>query len=198
MNEAKNRPVRAALYARVSTTDQDARMQLEELRELAAQRLWNLTGVYVDHSSGAIRERPQLERMMADARRGRFDLVAVWKFDRFARSTTHLLAALEEFRSLNIDFISHREAIDTSTHVGKMVFVVVAAVAELERNLIRERVQAGIDRAKRNGKQLGRPKSGADPHVVQELQSVGLSQRQIARKLGVSRSTVARLLQKPS
>lgn len=182
---------RAALYCRVSTSDQHADMQLAELREQAKHRGWEIVGEYVDEGvSGAKASRPQLDALMADARRRRFDVVAVWKFDRFARSTTHLLSALEEFQALGLNFLSLREAVDTSTPMGKMVFTVVGAVAELERSLIRERVVAGLERARRRGKRLGRPQAEVDVVRALDLKRQGKSLRQIAKALGVSRTTV--------
>lgn len=185
---------RAAIYARVSTSDQSADMQLAELREHARRRGWTIAGEYVDSGvSGAKSSRPQLDMMMADARRRRFDLVICWRFDRFARSTGHLLAALEEFHGLGVDFVSLHESIDTSTPLGRMVFTVVAAVAELERSIIVERVRAGIARARAKGKRLGRPPgSGIDAGQVQRLLAEGLSTRAVAAKLGIGVGSVCR------
>jgi DNA invertase Pin-like site-specific DNA recombinase len=127
-------------------------MQLAELREYIRNRKWKITGEYVDKGiSGASDSRPELNRLMADANRRRFDVVAVWKFDRFARSVSHLLRALETFRALGIEFVSLSENIDTSTPTGKMVFTVLASVSELERSLIGERVRAGLRNAKARG-----------------------------------------------
>jgi DNA invertase Pin-like site-specific DNA recombinase len=151
--------LKIAIYARVSTkTGQDPEMQLAELREYTRNRRWKIAGEYVDKGiSGASDSRPELNRLMADASRRRFDVVAVWKFDRFARSVSHLLRALETFRALGIEFVSLSESIDTSTPTGKMVFTVLASVAELERTLIGERVRAGLRNAKTRGTRLGRP-----------------------------------------
>jgi DNA invertase Pin-like site-specific DNA recombinase len=151
--------LKIAIYARVSTKNgQDPEMQLAELREYARNRRWKIFGEYVDKGiSGASDSRPELNRMMADANRLRFDVVAVWKFDRFARSVSHLLRALETFRTLGIEFVSLSESIDTSTPTRKMVFTVLASVAELERSLIGERVRAGLRNAKARGMRLGRP-----------------------------------------
>src|SRR5579863_2123860 len=150
---------RAAIYARVSTSrGQDVGMQLAELRELCRHRHWKVASEFVDKGvSGATDSRPELNRMMDEAHRGKFSVVAVWKFDRFARSVSHLLRALETFRSLGIEFVSLSEAIDTMTPAGKMVFTVLGAVAELERSLIGERVKAGLRNAKAKGTRLGRP-----------------------------------------
>jgi DNA invertase Pin-like site-specific DNA recombinase len=151
---------------------------------------------YVDvGESGAKDSRPQLNELMAAARKRHFDAVVVWRFDRFARSTKHLLLALEEFRSLKIQFVSYQESIDTTSPLGQALFTIVSAVAQLERELIRERVSAGIRNARARGKKLGRPKSGVDTERIQELNAQGLSLRQIAATLGVGYGTVrARLL----
>jgi DNA invertase Pin-like site-specific DNA recombinase len=152
---------RVALYCRVSTTGnngQDPAMQVRELREYCKHRGWKVYDEYVDRGiSGSKDSRPELNRLMADANRRRCDVVAVWDFSRFARSTSHLLRALETFSALGISFVSLREQIDTDTPTGKMVFTVLASVAELERSLIGERVRAGLRNAKAKGKRLGRP-----------------------------------------
>lgn len=150
-------PIRAAIYARVSTTNngQDPSMQTRELREYCERRGWGIAGEYVDVGiSGAREKRPELDRLIADAHRRRFDAVVVWRFDRFARSVSHLLRALETFKALGIEFVSLSEQIDTSTPAGKLVFVGLGAVAELERSLITERVRAGLRNARFKGKRL--------------------------------------------
>jgi DNA invertase Pin-like site-specific DNA recombinase len=139
--------------------------------------------------------------LMDDARKRRFDVVLVWRFDRFARSTKHLILALEEFRNLGIDFVSYQENIDTSSPLGGAIFTIISAVAQLERDIIAERVRAGLRRASEHGKQLGRPKAQVSTEDVVRLHSEGLSHRQIAARLGCSRTAVARRLQvaqKPS
>jgi DNA invertase Pin-like site-specific DNA recombinase len=147
----------AALYCRVSTDQQSVAMQLRELREYAKRRGWHIVAEYTDSGiSGAKDSRPELNKLMADAHKRRFDAVVVWKFDRFARSVSHLLRALETFRAEGVEFVSYSEQIDTSTPAGKMVFTVLGAVAELERSLIGERVKAGLRNAKARGIQLGR------------------------------------------
>jgi len=149
---------RVALYARVSSTDQNPAMQIRELREFCKARGWMIFDEYIDRGiSGAKDSRPQLDRLMQDAYRRRFDVMAVWRFDRAARSVSHLLRVLETFRSLAIEFVSLSEQIDTTTPTGKMVFTVLGAVAELERSLIAERVRAGLRNAKAKGTRLGRP-----------------------------------------
>jgi len=183
----------AVLYARVSTRNngQEPETQLLPFREYAQNRGLTIVEEYIDHGvSGAKDRRPKLDALMAAARKGQFDTVIVWKFDRFARSVRHLVQALEEFQSLGIHFISLTEAIDTSTPMGRMVFTVLGAVAELERSLICERVTSGLVRARKQGKQLGRPKIIVDREQVRKLQKDGLSVRSIAAKLQVSKSTV--------
>jgi DNA invertase Pin-like site-specific DNA recombinase len=150
--------MKAAIYARVSTSNngQDPTMQTRELREYCERRGWAVAGEYVDIGiSGTKEKRPELDRLMGDAHRRRFDAVVVWKFDRFARSVSHLLRALETFKTQGIDFVSYSEQMDTSTPAGKMVFTVLGAVAELERSLIVERVRAGLRNARAKGKSLG-------------------------------------------
>jgi len=147
--------MRVAIYARVSTANngQDPTMQTRELREYCERRGWQFAGEYVDVGiSGTKEKRPELDRLIADAHRRRFDVVVVWKFDRFARSVSHLLRALETFQALGIHFVSLSESVDTSTPAGKMVFTVLGAVAELERSLIVERVKAGLRNARRKGR----------------------------------------------
>jgi len=189
---------RVALYARVSTRNngQDPETQLMALREFARARGFNLVDEYVDVGiSGSKEKRPALDQLMADARKRKIDAVLVARFDRFARSTRHLIQALEEFDALGVDFISLSESIDTSTPMGKMVFTIISAVAELERSLIRERVVMGIERAKAQGKRLGRPPgTNANSRKIQKLKSQGLSVRAIAKEMNISKSTVSRLL----
>ncbi|MFH1464674.1 MAG: recombinase family protein [Pseudomonadota bacterium] len=185
-----------ALYARVSTTGkgQDAELQLEELRREAQQRGWQVVGEYLDEVSGSSDRRPGLDQLMETARAGRLDLVAVFRFDRFARSTRHLLAALEEFRLLGIDFVSLREQVDTSTPMGKAMFTIIAAVAELEKDIIRERVVAGVRRAQAAGRHCGRPRREIDLRATKALLAQGHSFRQVADMLGLPRSTLQRRL----
>jgi DNA invertase Pin-like site-specific DNA recombinase len=189
------REPRAGLYARVSTKDQDPELQLDELRRVADQRGWTVVEAYVDHGvSGAKAKRPALDQLMDDARAGKLDVVAVWKFDRFARSTQHLLQALEEFRACGVDFISVRESIDTSTPMGKMVFTLIAAVAEMERAMIRERVQAGVDRARAAGKHCGRPPVEIDLRPAVAMLDQGHSLSTTSSALGTCRATLRKRL----
>jgi DNA invertase Pin-like site-specific DNA recombinase len=185
--------MRAAIYGRISTSNhgQDIGLQTRELRQFCEARGWQVAGEYLDEGiSGAKDSRPELNRLMADASRRRFDVVAVWKFDRFARSVTHLLRALETFNSLGIAFVSLSEQIDTTTPTGKMIFTVLGAVAELERSLIAERVRAGLRNARAKGKRLGRPRVAVDAAQIARLRAQGHSWPHIARELGVSVGTV--------
>ncbi len=159
------------------------------------ERGWELFNEYADNGiSGTKDSRPALNELMNDAKKRRFDTVLVWRFDRFARSTKHLILALEEFRGLGIDFVSYQENIDTSSPLGSAIFTIISAVAQLERDIIAERVKAGLRRAKENGKKLGRPRVGVDPKQISELRSQGLSLRLIARETGISRTTVSEIL----
>jgi DNA invertase Pin-like site-specific DNA recombinase len=188
--------MRAAVYARVSTSNhgQDPAVQLREIAEYCARRGWTVTAEYVDVGiSGSKEKRPELDRLLADGHRRKFDAVVVWKFDRFARSVSHLLRALETFQSLGIEFVSLTEGVDTSTPAGKMVFTVLGAVAELERSLICERVRAGLRNARAKGKQLGRPKKVLDVARIGQLHSAGRSWRKIARVMGCSAKTCRRV-----
>lgn len=183
-----------ALYARVSTLDQNCEMQLQDLRRFAGQR-FGQAHEYVDVGvSGAQRRRPQLDTLLADAHRRRFDVVLVWKFDRFARSLKHLIDSLEEFRALGIDFVSYTEGVDTTTPSGQLLFHVVGAVAQFERDLIAERVRAGIAHARAMGKRIGRPRAPIDAPAVSRLRTEGKSLRQIAKILAVPVSRVRRAL----
>jgi DNA invertase Pin-like site-specific DNA recombinase len=168
-------------------------MQLNELREYAHRRGWQVVGEYVDRGiSGAKDSRPELNRLIGDAHKRRIDVVCVWRFDRFARSTSHLLRALETFGALGIEFCSLSEQLDTSTPAGKMVFTVLGAVAELERSLIAERVRAGLRNAVAKGKRLGRPPVDISESQVRALLGSGLSLKTIGKRLGVSTATVCR------
>jgi len=166
-------------------------MQTRELRQCAGARGWNVAGEYIDAGvSGAKDSRPELNRLMADAHKRRFDVVCIWRFDRFAGSASHLLRALETFKALGIDFVSYSEQMDTSTPAGKMVFTVLGAVAELEPSLIVERVRAGLRNARAKGKRLGTPRVGVDTAKIGRLRAQGRTVREIADELGYSRSLV--------
>jgi DNA invertase Pin-like site-specific DNA recombinase len=168
-------------------------MQTRELRQFAEVRSWTVAGEYIDAGvSGAKDSRPELNRLMADAHKRKFDVVCVWRFDRFARSVSHLLRALETFKALGIDFVSYSEQMDTSTPAGKMVFTVLGAVAELERSLIVERVRAGLRNARAKGKTLGRPRVAVDAAKIASLRATGASWQTISRQLGISAGTAKR------
>jgi DNA invertase Pin-like site-specific DNA recombinase len=167
--------MRVGIYARVSTRDQSCDLQLRDLRAYCAARQLTVAREYVDAGvSGTKDSRPQLNELMADARKRKLDAILVWRFDRFARSTRHLLLALEEFRGIGLQFISYQENIDTGTPLGQALFVIIAAIAELERGLICERVSAGIRNARAKGKRLGRP---ASTLTLAALQSCRLQER---------------------
>jgi DNA invertase Pin-like site-specific DNA recombinase len=187
--------MRVAIYARVSTANngQDPTMQTRELQEYATRRGWTVAGEYVDIGiSGTKEKRPELDRLMSEAHKRRFDIVAVWRFDRFARSVSHLIRALETFRALGIEFVSLSESVDTSTPTGKMVFTVLGAVAELERSLIVERVKAGLRNARAKGKRIGRPKVEADATRIAALRKAGRSWSEITRETGLTKGTAQR------
>jgi DNA invertase Pin-like site-specific DNA recombinase len=198
--KSHSRSVRAVIYARVSTTNngQDPSMQTRELHEYCLRRGWTAVGEYVDAGiSGTKERRPRLDALMADAARRKFDIVVVWKFDRFARSVSHLLRALENFQALGIEFVSLSEQLDTSTPTGKMVFTVLGAVAELERSLIVERVRAGMRNARSKGKRIGRPpRTVLSPEVRKSIAEAywcrKASFRQLAKRFDTSIGTVQR------
>ena len=172
-------------------------MQTRELAEYCERRGWQVATEYVDVGiSGSKEKRPQLDKLMADAHQRRFDAVIVWKFDRFARSVSHLLRALETFQALGVHFVSLSESLDTSTPAGKMVFTVLGAVAELERSLIVERVKAGLTAARAKGKRLGRPRCVVDASRIAQLRAQGRSWRKIARVMQCSAKTCRRAGQK--
>ncbi len=163
------------------------------------ERGWELFNEYTDNGvSGTKDSRPALNELMNAARKRRFDTVLVWRFDRVARSTKHLILALEEFRNLGIDDESYQENIDTSSPLGSAIFTIISAVAQLERDIIAERVKAGLRRAVENGKKLGRPMASIDSEKLYRLRSEGLSHRAIATRLGISHSTVGQILRNHS
>jgi len=190
VNAGKQKTV--ALYARVSTAEQNCEMQLGDLRRFASQRFGRVYE-YVDVGvSGAQRRRPQLDALIKEAHKRLFDVVLVWKFDRFARSVKHLVDSLEEFRALGIDFISFTEGIDTTTPSGELLFHIMGAVAQFERDLIAERVRAGIAHARAMGKRIGRPPAAIDVGEVVRLRGQGMSLRSVARTLSIPVSRVRR------
>jgi DNA invertase Pin-like site-specific DNA recombinase len=188
--------MRAALYARVSThAGQDPTMQLRELRDLCERRGWDVGGIFTDVGvSGAQERRPQLDLLLADCRKRLFDVVAVYRYDRFARSVRQLVNALAEFDALGIQFVSLHEGVDTSTPNGRLVFGIFATIAEFERELIRERVKSGLAVARARGKQLGRPRLKFDLERVSQMRAAGCSWRAIGRALGVGVATAREAL----
>jgi DNA invertase Pin-like site-specific DNA recombinase len=179
---------------RVSTVDQHPETQLHDLRQLAAQRGYEVVAEYTDRISGAKARRPGLDEMMKEARRGRFDIVLVWASDRIARSVKHFLEILDELNRLNIEFVSFREQIDTGGPLGRAVVVIIGAIAELERNLIIERVRAGMRRARLEGRHIGRRPLDIDSDSIRTAHAQGMSLSQIAKLHSVSRTTVHRVL----
>ncbi len=188
---------RVAVYVRVSTKGQSVDMQLNDLERYASERRLNVFKVYQDEGvSGTKEKRPALDELMNDAGKRRFDAVLVWRFDRFARSTRHLVTALHEFRNLGIDFISYQENIDTSSPLGEAIFTIISAMSKLERDIIAERVKGGLRKARAKGKRLGRPKSKIDTDKVIEYRKQNKSIRQIATALNLSKGTVQRALER--
>jgi len=189
---------RVALYARVSTTGhgQDVGLQLDELRQITQQRGWAVVGEYSDEGiSGAKTSRPALDRLINDARAGKIDLVVVWKLDRLGRSLQHLLGLLDQFQSFGVGFVSLRDAgIDTTSPQGRLLLQLLGAFSEFERALIRERVQAGLVRAKAKGIKLGRPERDVDIGRAKRMIAEGRTQRQVAMALRVPRTTLRRAL----
>src|SRR5579859_5222092 len=185
---------RAALYMRVSTLDQHPETQLYDLRQMAQQRGYQIVEEYTDRISGAKAKRPGLDAMMCDARRGKFDVVLVWASDRIARSVKHFLDVLDELNRLNIEFVSFREQIDTGGPLGRAIVVIIGAIAELERNLIIERVRAGMRRARLEGRSIGRRPLELDHIAILRDRQRGHSLGQLARTYRVSRTTIHRVL----
>jgi DNA invertase Pin-like site-specific DNA recombinase len=184
--------MRVALYARVSTLNgQNPEMQLSELREYAARRGWTITEEFVDQGvSGCKESRPALNRLMADARRRRFEIIACWKIDRFGRSLKQLVNALADLESYGVAFVSLRDNLDLSSPSGRLMFQIIGAMSEFEKALVQERVACGLRNAVRNGKTLGRPKRIVDRDRILAMKAEGMSLRDIADKLGVGYGTV--------
>ncbi len=185
---------RCALYMRVSTIDQHPETQLHDLRAMAAQRGYEIIREYTDRISGAKPKRPGLDDMLHDAHKHRFDVVLVWAFDRIARSTRHFLEVLDELNHLNIEFISFRENVDTGGPLGRAMIVIIGAIAELERNLIIERVRAGMRRAKLEGRHIGRRPLEVDRIAILRDRDRGTSLSNIAKAHRISRSMVSKIL----
>ena len=189
---------RAALYSRVSTYDQNPQTQILDLRQMATQRGYEVVAEFTDKISGTKSKRPGLDQMMADARRGRFDVVMTWACDRIARTTRHFLEVLDELSRLKIEFVSFRESIDTAGPLGRAIVVIIGVVAELERSLIVERVRAGMRRARLEGQHIGRTPLVLDTLAIQQDRHQGQSIRQIAKGHRVSTATVQRVLRQYS
>lgn len=186
---------KAAIYARVSTPDQHLENQILDLRELASQRGFEVVREYTDRGiSGGKAKRPGLDAMMADARRGEFSVVLVAAFDRIARSTKNFLEVIDELHELGTEFVSAREAIDTSGPMGRMFVTMVGSIAELERSLIVERIKAGMRRARLEGQRLGRAPLDIDHEALVRDRLAGMSLTSVARKYGVSRASVVRFV----
>jgi len=185
---------RAALYLRVSSVDQNPETQLYDLRQMAAQRGYQIVAEVTDKISGVKARRPGLDSLMQDARRGRFDVVLVWASDRIARSVKHFLEVLDELNRLGIEFVSFREQIDTGGPLGRAIVVIIGAIAELERNLIIERVRAGMRRARLEGRHIGRRPLELDRAAILRDRQHGQSLGQLARNYSTSRATIHRVL----
>jgi DNA invertase Pin-like site-specific DNA recombinase len=180
---------RAAVYTRVSTVDQNLQTQLLDLKQMAAQRGYEIVAEFSDCISGAKSKRPGLDELMREARRGRFDVVLVWASDRIARSVAHFLQVLDELNHLGVEYCSYRENLDTTGPLGRAIVIIVGAVAELERNLIVERVKAGMRRARLEGRHVGRKPLAIDRQAILRDRQYGMSLGQIARAHGISRTT---------
>ena len=186
---------RVAIYVRVSTKDQSVDMQLNDLERYSKERGLRIFKVYKDNGvSGTKESRPALNELMGDAKKRKFDGVLVWRFDRFARSTKHLVTALYEFRNLGIDFISYQENIDTSSPLGEAIFTIISAMSTLERDIIAERVKGGLRKAKAKGRLLGRPKSKIDISKLIEYRKQKMSIRRIAVEMSLSKGTIEKAL----
>ncbi len=182
--------LRAAIYARVSTLDQEPENQLQELRRYVEARGWTATE-YVDRGvSGSKERRPALDKLLADAKRRKFDVLVCWRLDRLGRNLRHLIGFLDDLQALGVSFVSLAEGIDATTPAGKLQMHILCAIAEFERARIAERVKAGLERARKAGKRLGRPRLNALPKQV----PAGLTVRQAAKLWGVSKSTASRRL----
>lgn len=193
-----NQVPRVALYARVSTSNhgQDVGLQLDELRQVAQQRGWAAFEFVDDGVSGAQESRPALDRMMADARAGTLDLVVVWKLDRLGRSLGHLIQLLDELQHIGVGFISLRDSgIDTTSATGRLMLHILGAFASYERELIRERVVAGVRRAQASGTHCGRPVVDIDLRPAVSMLDAGYGLKAISKSIGVSRATLRRRLE---
>ena len=182
---------RSIIYARVSTRDQNIEIQLSDLRSYAKTRGFTIVLEYIDYGSGSQNDRVEYLKMLDDVHKRKCDFILVWKFDRFARSTKELINALEEFKVLGVDFISYKENIDTSTPAGKALFTLISAFAEFEREILVERVRSGMQKAKAEGKHIGRPRkiTAKQRKTVEQLTQQGFSYTEILKKIGISKSS---------
>jgi DNA invertase Pin-like site-specific DNA recombinase len=184
-----------AIYCRVSTDGQSVDLQVNELREYAAKRDWHVIEEYLDIGvSGAKESRPALNRLMADARQRKFDILLVWKIDRFGRSLKHLVNSLAELENVGVHFVSLRDSLDLSSPAGRLMAQLLGAISEFERSLITERVRAGIRNARNKGRRLGRPRLEVDRGRIARLKASGASLRAISQQLGISVGSVHRAL----
>lgn len=190
--------MKAAIYARVSTTNGQANgveMQVRDLREMAERRGFQMTREYCDAGvSGTKDSRPALDAMLADAKRGKFDVLLIWKLDRLGRSLAHLVRLLEEFRAWGVELVSFSEGLDFSTATGKLLYQMISAFAEFERDCIRERVKAGLRNARAKGKRLGRPRAVVDARRIASLRAEGASWATICERTGLTKGTAQRAL----
>lgn len=184
---------KAVIYTRVSTGEQNCENQLRDLKKYSDFRKWRIAGQFQDDAiSGLKKKRPGLDEMMEQIRRGKYDILLVWSYDRFARSASHLVTTLDELKNLGVDFCSYQQQIDTTSSLGTMMFTLFAGIAQLERDLISERTKAALARLKDSGTVLGRPKTYDDDLVdrVKRLRANGLSMRQIANTINKSAAWV--------
>jgi DNA invertase Pin-like site-specific DNA recombinase len=195
MVDKDERLKRAVIYARVSTPDQHVETQLYDLRKLAPQRGFQIVREYCDRGiSGGKARRPGLDAMLADARRGQYSVILVAAFDRIARSTKNFLTIIDELTDLNVEFISAREAIDTSGPIGRMFVTLIGSIAELERSILSERIKSGMRRVLLEGGRLGRAPLNIDRATIVRDRLSGMSLTQVAKRHRVSRATVVRLV----
>ena len=187
--------MKTAIYARVSTDEQTTDNQVIKLKQVAERNGWEVQAIYADTISGAKSKRPELDKLMKAVMRKEVDMVMVWSVDRLGRSLQHLTTLLSDIESKGIDLYLHQQNIDTSTPSGKMLFQLLGVFAEFERSMIRERVMAGLDRARSQGKRLGRsPVPPITVDKIKRLREEGLSLRKIAKQIGISTSKVHQLV----
>ena len=190
---------KVVIYGRVSTRHQTVSNQLNDLREVASRNGWVVIDEYLDEGISGSKgrdKRPEFDRLLKDANRKKFDGILVWSVDRLGRSLQHLVSFLNDIQVKDIDLYIHQQGIDTATMTGKMMFQMCGVFAEFERNIIRERVKSGLDRAKKSGKTLGRPTnvSGNTKATVIELRNTGMSMNKICKTLSIGSGTLYRLL----